>query len=297
VRPRLALFIFVWTLLAVGCRRHESPPPPDHPRLTPSVRMQDVAFYSSSLQRQMPYRVVLPAKVLPDEKFPVVYLLHGGGGGYRDWSNYSDVARLAEQGFILVMPEGASSYYVNAVERPQDRYEDYITKDLITEVQDRFPALTHRQSRAIVGVSMGGFGAVTLALKHPDLYAFVGGISSALDVPSRQFSIKRIAQYHGHAQIFGSWGSDTRRASDPYVLAKSVDPLNAPYLFLTCGEQEGLLPANERFARLMKHRGFQYEFHPGPGGHDWNQWNGKLPQLFDSLLQHVTPRTVISGLR
>jgi S-formylglutathione hydrolase FrmB len=64
-----------------------------------------------------------------------MYLLHGGGGGYRDWSNYSDVAQFAEHGFILVMPEGNSSYYVNAAERPQDRYEDYITKDLIADVE------------------------------------------------------------------------------------------------------------------------------------------------------------------
>ena len=60
--------------------------------------MQDVTFHSDSLQRDVPYRVILPASLPPDQKRPVVYLLHGGGGGYRDWSNYSDVARLAEQG-------------------------------------------------------------------------------------------------------------------------------------------------------------------------------------------------------
>jgi putative tributyrin esterase len=233
------------------------------------------------------YRVILPASIAANQKLPVVYLLHGGGGGYRDWSNYSDVARFAEQGFILVMPEGNSSYYMNAVARPKDRYEDYITQDLVGDVEHRFPVLSGRANRAIVGVSMGGFGAVVLSLKHPDLYAFAGGLSSALDVPTRPFSWHRMGQYRGHAQIFGRWGSDTRRANNPYILAGSADPAAVPYLYLSCGEQEGLLPANQRFAALLKRRGFKYEFHPGPGGHDWNQWNGRLTEVFESLREHL----------
>lgn len=235
----------------------------------------------------MPYRVILPASIPAGKSLSVVYLLHGGGGGYRDWSNYSDVSQFAEHGFILVMPEGNSSYYVNAAERPQDRYEDYITRDLITDVERRFPATPGRDNRAIAGISMGGFGAITLALKHPDLYTFAGGISSALDVPSRPFSMKRMRQYRGHAQIFGPWGSETRPVSDPYVLAGTVSLSTMPYFYLTCGEQEGLLPANKRFVAILQKRGVKYEFHSGPGGHDWNQWNGRLPSLMTSLLVHI----------
>jgi S-formylglutathione hydrolase FrmB len=234
----------------------------------------------------MPYRVLLPAAIPAGKKLPVVYLLHGGGGGYRDWSNYSDVAQFAEGGLILVMPEGESSYWVNAAARPNDRFEDYIVKDLIADVESRFPAARDRANRAIAGVSMGGIGAITLALKHPDLFSFTGGISSAIDVPSRPFSIKRIGQYRAHAAIFGPWGSEHRRQNDPFVLARAADPASAPYLFLTCGDQEGLLSAN-KFAGVLQRRGFKYEFHAGPGGHDWNQWNRRLPELFRSLMQHI----------
>lgn len=157
----------------------------------------------------MTYRVILPEKIAAGKKLPVLYLLHGGGGGFHDWSNYSDVAQFAARGVILVMPEGASSYYMNAAEHPQDRYEDFVTRDLIADVERRFPAVVDRAHRAIAGVSMGGFGAVTLALKHPELYSFVGGISSALDVPSRPFSWRRIRQWRGHKAIFGEWGAST----------------------------------------------------------------------------------------
>ena len=164
--------------------------PPDHLRLTPQVAMQDVTFRSAALQRDMPYRVPVPAFVPPGAKLPVVYLLHGGGGGnFHDWSNYSEVAHFAEQGLILVRPEATSPItYRNSAERPEGRCEDYIENDLMADVETRFRAAIGRQNRAIVGVSMGGFGAVQLALRHPELFAFVGGLSSAIDVPRRPFS-------------------------------------------------------------------------------------------------------------
>lgn len=271
-------------ILLFGCNRKVTPPP-DHPRLTDLVMSRDVTFHSISLEREITYRVILP-KVAPSAQgLPVVYLLHGGGGDFREWSNDSDVARFAQEGLILVMPEGESSYYTNSVDRPKDRFEDYVAKDLIADVDARFPADPSR--RAIVGISMGGFGAIKLALKYPALYAFVGALSPAIDVPSRPFSIKRISQYRYHASIFGAWGSQTRRDNDPFVLARKADPSKVPFIFATCGEQEGLLPSNRQFAKLLASRNFQFEFHSGPGGHNWNQWNHRLPDVFASLLRHI----------
>jgi putative tributyrin esterase len=281
LRISFASFILcIPLLLVVECSR-QSVSRPDHPRLTASVRMQDVTFYSSSLEREITYRVILPAAVQNAQKLPIVYLLHGGGGDFREWSNDSDVSRFAQEGLILVMPEGESSYYTNSVDRPKDRFEDYVVKDLIADAEARFPADPSR--RAIIGVSMGGFGAIKLALKHAELYSFVGALSPAVDVPSRPFSMKRISQYRHHASIFGPWGSQTRRENDPFVLARNADPKKVPFMFITCGDQEGLLPANRMFAALLNERHYRYEFHQGPGNHDWNEWNGRLQSVFDSL--------------
>jgi S-formylglutathione hydrolase FrmB len=203
-------------LFLTACNKKGEQAQHDAPRLTPKVTMSDVTLHSVALNRDMPYRVVLPASIVAGQKLPVVYLLHGGGGGFRDWSNYSDVSRLAERGVILVMPEGYSSYFTNAAGRPQDRYEDYIVNDLIADVETRFPAATRRANRAIVGVSMGGFGAINLALHHPELFAFAGGISAALDVPSRPFSIKRLEQWRRHRAIFGPWDGQVQKNNDPF---------------------------------------------------------------------------------
>ena len=133
---------------------------------------------------------------------------------------------------------------------------------------------------------MGGFGAITLALNHPDLFAFAGSLSGALDVPRRRFSVKRIQQYRAHSLIFGPWGSSARRRGDPFALARSADAAQASYLFLSCGDGEGLLLVNREFAAVLNERHLQHEFHVVPGGHDWKQWSGEVPALFGRMVQH-----------
>src|SRR5947208_2023935 len=108
LRPVIAFLLIC--LVIVGCHRKQLTQP-DHPRLTSNVVLRDVIFHSVALARDMQYRVILPANISNGDRLPVVYLLHGAGGNFRDWSNYSDVARFAERGLILVMPEGNDSYY------------------------------------------------------------------------------------------------------------------------------------------------------------------------------------------
>lgn len=286
-QSRVKALLVVALIISSACRR-SSENHVDQPRLAPNVILQDVTFRSVALNRDMEYRVILPRNVPAGRTLQVVYLLHGNDGGFRDWSNHSDVANFAESGLLLVMPEGGSSYYTNALVPPQDRYEDYIVYDLISDVERRFPAAAGGPKRAIVGVSMGGYGAIKLGLHHPELFAFVGAISAAVDVPRRPFTIRRIAQSRHYDSIFGPSGSQTRRANDPFVLARATNPADAPYFYLTCGDQEGLLGPNREFSELLAQRHFKHEFHTIPGGHDWAQWNASLPGLFRSLIEHIS---------
>jgi putative tributyrin esterase len=280
------VMVTVWLLIP---RRRPAASIDDRPRLAAGVVMRDVTFFSESLHRDMQYRVFAPEGA-GTRRLLVVYLLHGGGGnGFRDWSNYSDVVQFASRGLLLVMPQGDYSYYTNAALRPQDRYEDYIVKDLAADVARRFPVRDDREGRALVGVSMGGFGAVTLALRHPDRFAFAGALSPAIDVPRRRFTWRRLGQSQRFREIFGPDDSTSRRDDDPFVLVRSTDPAKAPYFYVSCGQREGLLAPNREFAASLDRYAVAHEFHVVPGGHDWNQWNGQLPALFDSLSSHLSP--------
>ena len=284
---RIAGIALCVTLLALSACHRAALLLPDHPQNPPGVILRDVTFHSPALGRDMPYRVFLPANLSAGQKLPVVYLLHGGGGSFRDWSNDSNVAQYAQHGLILVMPEGESSYYVNAVEVPRDRFEDYITNDLIADVEARFPARKGRENRAMIGVSMGGFAAIQFALTRPELFVFAGAISPATDVPSRRFSFKHMDQWWRFRRIFGPVGSPQRQARDPFVQVHSANPQDAPYIYMTSGQQEPLLGPNRRFAAQLQQRNFAFEFHTRPGGHDWSQWNAQLPGCFSTLLTHL----------
>lgn len=259
----------------------------DHPRSFSGVAIKDVIFDSAALGRKMQYRVYLPEQIATGRRLPVVYLLHGCGTGFRDWSNYSDVGRYAAKGLILVMVDGACSYYMNAVLNARDKYEDYLVQDVLADSQSRFPIEPGRESHAIVGVSMGGFAAIKLALTRPDLFAFAGGISPAIDVPSRRFTLRRWSQSARFRVIFGPDGSETRMQRDPFVLVKTAEPASTPFLYITAGAQEALQAPIVQFVALLKRRNYAYEFHSKPGGHDWNEWDTQIPGCFESILAHI----------
>ncbi len=285
----IVLFLLITFGVVSGCN-HKKAAITDNPRVAKDARMEDITFFSTALHGDMQYRVFLPSNLPTGQKMTAVYLLHGGGGGFRDWSNNSDVSAMVANGLLLVMPEGKSSYYTNSAEHPEDRYEDYIVHDLIADVEARFPTASGRQNRAIVGVSMGGYGAIKLGLRHPDLYAFAGGLSPAVDVPSRPFSIKRPAQWRFHSSIFGPAGSQTRHDNDPFFLARNADSSKTPYFYIVCGDQEGLLPPVKSFALLLEQRGLPSEFHVVTGGHNWDQWSKSEPDLFRSFLEKTNAK-------
>jgi len=101
------------TLCIFGITGCHHPLTPDKPQLTPQVRLIDTTFYSAILARDMHLRLIVPAAYASNQKLPVVYLLHGAGADYRDWSNNSDIAAFAAQNIILVMPDEAGAYYIN----------------------------------------------------------------------------------------------------------------------------------------------------------------------------------------
>ena len=283
-----ALLLFAVLLVSFSACRQAPEAKTDRPHIASGVEMRDVSFFSASLSRQMNYRVFLPVAVEPGRKLPVVYLLNGAWSDFRDWSNSSNVSEYARRDVILVMPQGDLSYYMNASGSPKDKYEDYVTKDLIADVESRFPAKTDRTNRAIVGVSMGGFAAIDYALVHPDLYAFAGALSPSIDMPRRRFTMRRVDQWLRIRRIFGPFGSRERLSRDPFEVVRTVDPKSAPFIYLTVGANEPLYEPNRRFSTYLRQGGFAFAFRTKPGSHDWGQWNTQLGHCFASLFAHLS---------
>ncbi len=149
--------------------------------------LEGQSFESNALGDTLTYSLYLPEGYDSDSRaYPVVYLLHGYGGSDTDWVRFGDVAhtagRLIAENLIpptiIVMPDGENSWYV-----PSEAFGDVktaFTEDLIDHIDTTYRTIPERTSRAIGGLSMGGYGAAYLAFSHPDTYAAVGVMSGAL---------------------------------------------------------------------------------------------------------------------
>jgi S-formylglutathione hydrolase FrmB len=210
----------------------------------------------------------------------VLYLLHGANSGPIEIMERSEVTKFSVGSrLITVIPDAGYSYYTNAKHIRDARWEDAITRDLQRDVESRFPALQGREHRGIAGISMGGYGAVKLALKHPDLYGFVADMSGALDITRRPASMRRWGQTWRIWRIFGV-RTGARRDEDVFDLLEQTQKLGTAGWFESCGMNDSLLAVNEHFARNLQARGVAVETKATPGGHDWQSWNDAMPEVF-----------------
>jgi S-formylglutathione hydrolase FrmB len=268
-------------------------PHPPHPRIPaasqPTVR--DASFDSASLGRAMKYRILLPAGYERGvRRYPVLYLLHGLMGSYIDWDTKTHLAEYAAPlQLLIVMPDAGDSWYMNSSANPQDRFEDYVVKDLIPEIDKTYRTIATRHARAIAGLSMGGYGAMKFALKYPQLFVFGGSFSGVQAVAhDPAFKIPFGEKYNQQLlEIYGPPGSPERAANDVFALAEKANPAALPYLWVACGTADGLLDGNRQFVALLQRRNIAYAYKETPGAHTWAFWDEELPAMFRELSRHM----------
>lgn len=257
---------------------------PAHARQAPAFH--DEALQSTALSRLLKYRVLLPEGYdRTAKRFPVLYLLHGLDGHYDDWSTRTGLAeRVRPLPLIVVMPEGGDSWYTNAADG-SGRFEDYIATDLIHDVETKYRAIRARYGRAIAGLSMGGYGAIKIALKHPGLFQAAGSLSGAFDATDPPFAALFPSHTAEMGRIFGAPDSATRRESDVFLLAGNAATAGAPAIYVDCGESDRFLASNRKLVEILQRRGFTYEYHETAGAHGWDYWNGRITPVLDWVMR------------
>jgi putative tributyrin esterase len=254
-------------------------------------RIHAVSFYSPSVHDTMHAVVLLPSEYDHNRTYPVLFLLHGYGGDQTDWTERTDlVSYTAGLAMIIVMPEAKNSWYVNSDTDPHSRYEDYIVHDLPDFVNSIYPIDTTKE--AIAGLSMGGYGALELALRFPAKFQFAGDLSGAIIVPGVVDSV--LAHPNEEApesqspilpsilKAFGEKNKQFRENHDVFFLLRRDRNMNLPYFFFAVGIQDGyrsFLPATRRFTDMLRDYGKSYEYHEVPGVHNWKFWNMEIVPL------------------
>ena len=254
-------------------------------------RLREDSVQSAALGKEVKYRVLVPEGYDSSlERYPVLYLLHGLGGNYADWTTRSNVAEYSRTlPLIIVMPDAGNHWYTNA-DDGSDRFEDYMTTDLPADVVQKYRTINSRYGRAIAGLSMGGYGALKLALKRPAAFAMVGSFSGALEA-ARDGAFERLigaAEAKRMQSIFGPSGGKTRLENDVFALAARMKPGAAPYIYIDCGIADNELIASNREIVAALHRaGVAYEYHEVPGAHTWDYWDRRVREFLPLLMKRL----------
>ncbi|SHK66837.1 S-formylglutathione hydrolase FrmB [Anaerocolumna jejuensis DSM 15929] len=206
-----------------------------------------------------------------ENKYPVLYLLHGMGNNHATWTGYTNIEMFAEERNIaVVMISAENKSYVN--HKSGDRFYDFLETELPEFIGGMFPVSDRPEDTYIAGLSMGGFGTLVHGLKYPEKYAAIGAFSSAIFLePSR---------------LAGGLKEAVNPDYDPKTLALRLEKEGKKgiHIFIACGENDFLYDANKEFQQMLKEQGQEVTWVSTPGfGHEWRFWNMIVEQFLDWL--------------
>jgi S-formylglutathione hydrolase FrmB len=293
-------------------------------------------LWSQSLGITKQYQVYLPPSYQrePQRRYPVAFYLHGVSGAETDWVTLGSIHRVLDSliaaggpEMVLIMPDGDDAWYTtwNTLGNwsecrrdstrkepaatycvPWPHYDDYIARDLVAHVDSNYRTLADSAHRGIAGLSMGGYGAVTLALRYPDVFSVAASHSGAVAPlfagpepfapPPRYYenldevrtSNPRMWRY-----LRGIFGADTIgwHARDPVKMARrrAQSELALPPIYLDVGVDDPFVNGNRAFGYELTTLGADVMYKEWPGTHDWTYWRGHVGESLTWLGAHLTP--------
>ncbi len=260
----------------------------------PQARLLEGLVMNSSLMNQaVRYSIYLPPDYyISNRRYPVVYLLHGYGDNETGWVQFGEADRIADDNIkagelapmIIVMPNGGATWYVNDYQN-KVRYEDMFVQELIPHIDSTFRTRTQREYRGIAGLSMGGFGALTLAMHHPELFSSCAALSAGIRTDESFVGLADERYNTVFAPVFsGPVKGEERltvawKRNSPITLAKSAPEgdLKKVRWWLDCGDDDALTVGNAMLHISLLDRKIAHEYRVRDGGHTWTYWRTGLP--------------------
>lgn len=234
-----------------------------------------VSIYSNSMHKEIKAVVILPDSYqIKNKKFPVVYLLHGYDGWYSNWiirmpelKNYADTNQL-----IIVCPDGEkSSWYFDSPVDTAYRYETHISKEVVGFIDGHYRTRANKKYRAITGLSMGGHGALFIALRHSDIFGAAGSMSGGVDLKEsrNRFDISnRIGDTITHATAWHEMAVINLIEKYPHTKLKII---------FDCGDRDIFIAGNRKLHEKMVQLKIPHEYSENPGQHNWDYWRANIP--------------------
>lgn len=269
----------------------------------------------------MKFDIVLPSDYHEsEERYPVVYLLHGYMQNYTVWGRSLAAAYYARylNGLILVLPDAGNTWYVNYasnIDGEQNNWEDHIVEDVVGYVDDNFRTLAQREGRSIAGLSMGGFGAFSLGLRHPDMFVSIGSTSGALayarqaaeginrgvnraprtsdaatqariaeadafistliDIPGFSTQVERTPKSIDFVT------EEDALAYDPFTVLYEVPKSQMPHIYIDSGTEDGLMAVARELIGILLVNDVPFDFMQTKGRHNSEYWRRSIGHMMN----------------
>ena len=246
------------------------------------MALAEIRFEGKAIGKDSSMLVILPDRAGGGARYPVFYLLHGLSDDHTIWLRRTRIEwYVRDLPLIVVMPDAGRSFYCDAVEGPA--YERYLIEDVIGLVDRFLPTIAGRDMRVIGGLSMGGYGALKLGLKYPDMFCSVTAHSGCHAV------VRKVAERGGYpplehaapelARIFGA---SPGPENDPFALAEAWAEQRAaarlPRIRIDCGVDDFLLDDNRSLHAHFERLGIEHEYEEFAGQHDWDYWDEHIQE-------------------
>lgn len=256
--------------------------------------MEGLSMNSKILGQDVKYSIILPDDYFTSKKsYPVVYLLHGLGDNESAWLEYGRVSQFADDAvkrgemvpMIFVIPQGFRNYYVNDYEG-KFLYEDMFIKELVPSIDKQYRTIADKEHRATMGYSMGGFGALVLPLKNPEVFTVSVPLSISVRTDEQYMTEDASGWDDQWGRIFGGVGTTGKDRLTAYykqyspfhIFAREdLSSLKKLKLYIDNGDDEGTLcRSNEELHILLRDKKIPHEFRVRNGGHEFSYWREAL---------------------
>ena len=244
---------------------------------------------SDAMNKDIPCVIITPTNYNPSATYPVIYLLHGYGGNQNTWPNIKkDLSQTATQdSIIFVCPNGENNWYWDSPFNKEPQFETFISKELVSYVDKNFSTRDDRTGRAITGLSMGGHGALWLAIRHQDIFGAAGSTSGGVDIrpfPDNWDMKKQLGEYINNKEIW-----------DNHTVINQINKLQDGKLAIIfdCGFKDFFFEVNNNLHNTLLKQGIAHDYIVRPGEHNSQYWGNSIDYqilFFKKFFQKKLPK-------
>lgn len=225
------------------------------------VKQEDVK--SKLMNKKIPVSVILPDTYSSSKKYPTIYTLHGWSGSNKNFYEKTPVGELADKyDVVFVSPDGGyDSWYIDT---DKSKYESFISKELVEFMNKNYSVLDKKEKRAITGLSMGGFGALYIGIKHQDVFGNVASMSGGVNLEQYKYN-------WGINKVVKANYSDYNIKDIAHMLLGTKSNI-----LFDCGYDDFFISANRELHKKLLDLNVAHDYIERPGAHNWDYWKNSI---------------------